>query len=152
MLIITIASCRIEAGNLNSQPNNKKCGEKDERKTCYSSCNNHGSYKSHGNYKSHSQVWPLWRPYFCKLGFTIYIIHLTNPFASWWSHKVIWWSSAFTQFLEFPIEFCTLANENFGWSPKPIKYLVQKCICCPFIGTIWQQNQLQTPSICKPHN
>jgi hypothetical protein len=35
MLIIAIASCQIEVGNLGSQPNNKKYGEKDERiETC----------------------------------------------------------------------------------------------------------------------
>jgi len=34
MLITTIASCRIEVGNLGSQPNNKEYGEKDERKAC----------------------------------------------------------------------------------------------------------------------
>jgi hypothetical protein len=32
MLITAIASCQIKAGNLGSWPNNKKYGEKDERK------------------------------------------------------------------------------------------------------------------------
>jgi hypothetical protein len=35
MLIIAIASYRIEVGNLGSWPNNKKYGEKDEIKHCY---------------------------------------------------------------------------------------------------------------------
>jgi len=87
MLITAIASCQIKAGNLGSRPNYTKYSEKDERKTCYNSCNNRASYKIHGSYESHSQVWPLWRSYFCKLGFTIYTIHLTNPFASRWFIK-----------------------------------------------------------------
>jgi hypothetical protein len=50
MLIITIASYQIEIGNSNSQPNNKKYGEKNERKTSqlnlYPIANHDGSYKS----------------------------------------------------------------------------------------------------------
>jgi len=35
MLIITTTSYQIEAGNSNSQPNNKKYGEKNEKKHYY---------------------------------------------------------------------------------------------------------------------
>jgi hypothetical protein len=34
MLIIFIPSCWIEVGNLNSWPNNKKYGAKDEKEAC----------------------------------------------------------------------------------------------------------------------
>jgi hypothetical protein len=34
MLITTIASCRIAAGNSGSRPNNKKYGEKEEKEIC----------------------------------------------------------------------------------------------------------------------
>jgi hypothetical protein len=51
MLITTITSCRIKVGNLGSQLNNKKYGEKDEREACQ-----HNLYPitNHGNYKSQS--------------------------------------------------------------------------------------------------
>jgi hypothetical protein len=56
MLIIAIASHQIEAGNLGSQSNNKKYGEKDERETCQP---NLYPITSHGSYKSQFQIWPL---------------------------------------------------------------------------------------------
>jgi hypothetical protein len=71
MLIITIVSCQIKAGNSKSQPNNKKYGEKDEKKVCQL---NLYPIVSHGSCKSQSQVWPLWRPYFRKPYFTMYTI------------------------------------------------------------------------------
>jgi hypothetical protein len=53
MLIITIASHRIEVGSSGSWPNNKKYGEKDERGACQQ---NLYPIVSHGNYKSQFQV------------------------------------------------------------------------------------------------
>jgi hypothetical protein len=86
MLIIAIKSCRIKVGNSSSWLNNKKYGEKDERKTCQL---NLYPIANHGNYKSKSQVWPLWKPYFHKPHFIVYTIRLANPFTSWWFHEVV---------------------------------------------------------------
>jgi hypothetical protein len=53
MLIITVTSYQIEAGNSNSQPNNKKYGEKNERKA---SQLNLYPIVNPGNYKSRFQI------------------------------------------------------------------------------------------------
>jgi hypothetical protein len=48
-MITTIASCQIEANNFVSWPNNKKYGEKDEKKVCQFNLYpliSHGSCKS----------------------------------------------------------------------------------------------------------
>ncbi len=76
-LITTIAFHRIEVGNSILWPNNKKYGEKDEKKTCWL---NLYPIVNHGSYKSQFQIWPLWR-YFCKPSFTICTIHI-NPSVS----------------------------------------------------------------------
>ncbi len=88
MLITTIASCQIEVGNLGSQPNNKKYGEKDERKACRL---NLYPIASHGSCKSQFRVWPLWRPSFCKPHFTICTICSNNPSVWRWSCEVVQW-------------------------------------------------------------
>jgi hypothetical protein len=88
-LITTSASCQINANNSNSWPNNKKYGEKDERKACWL---NLYPIVNHGSCKSQSQIWPLWRPYFRKPRFTIFTIHLASPFTSGWFHEIMRWS------------------------------------------------------------
>ncbi len=92
VLITTIASCQIEAGNLGSWPNNKNYGEKDEREAYWL---NLYPITNHGNYKPQYWVWPLWKPYFHKPRFTIYTIytiHSINLSASRWFWEVVWWS------------------------------------------------------------
>jgi hypothetical protein len=55
MLITSIISCRIEASNLGSRPNNNKYGEKDESEACQL---NLYPIANHGSYKSQFQIWP----------------------------------------------------------------------------------------------
>jgi len=47
---------------------------------------------SHGSCKSQSQLWPLWRPYFCKPCFIVSTIRSTNPSTSRWSCEIMQWS------------------------------------------------------------
>jgi len=49
----------------------------------------------------------------------------------WWLIKKI-----STQLLKFHVKVCTLVDEYFGWSPKPIEYPIHKCIATFFIIVI----------------
>jgi hypothetical protein len=79
MLITTITSHQVEAGNSNSCPKNEKYGEKYEKE----------AYKlnlypitNHGRCKSQSRIRLLWRSYFHKPHFIICTIRSINLLAS----------------------------------------------------------------------
>jgi hypothetical protein len=74
-LIIVIAYHQMKVGNSSPWPNNKKYGEKNERKACLL---NLYPITKHGRYKSQSWIWPLWRPYFYKPCSIIFTIHLAK--------------------------------------------------------------------------
>jgi hypothetical protein len=137
MLITTITFRQIEVGNSSSQPNNKRYGEKDERKAYQL---NLYPITSHGSYKSQFQVWPLWRPYFCKPHFTICTIHLTNLFASWWSHEVVWWS----------INALSHSSWNSPWNYVP--WLVRTSARAPNLLSTLTKNAYDVPSLLRSGN
>ncbi len=110
MLITIITTRRIEANNWGSWPKNKKYGEKDEREVCQL---NLYPIANHGNCKSQSWVWPLQKPYFCNLRFTVCTIRLINPFTSRWSSEVVQWSINV-----FSHNFCNSPRNFIPWLMK----------------------------------